>query len=193
LQEHYTDEALLAWLKKDADKAIELLFRQYYSYVVKMVYRVVPQAMVAEDLAQDIFFEMWRRKDQLNVTSIRAYLRRAALNRTLNYLRDRKIKWEDDKELPGLQSEDTPTLQTMETAELEQRIEQAIDQLPERCRLVFVLSRFDELSYQEIADQLGISVKTVENQISKALKYLRIVLQPYLSGGLLFLPPFLWF
>ena len=193
MQEHYTDEALLAWLKKDADKAIELLFRQYYSYVVKMVYRVVPQAMVAEDLAQDIFFEMWRRKDQLNVTSIRAYLRRAALNRTLNYLRDRKIKWEDDKELPGLQSEDTPTLQTMETAELEQRIEQAIDQLPERCRLVFVLSRFDELSYQEIADQLGISVKTVENQISKALKYLRIVLQPYLSGGLLFLPPFLWF
>lgn len=192
MQEHYTDEALLALLKRDADKAIELLFRQYYSYVCKMVYQVVPQATVAEDLAQDIFFEMWRRKDQLNITSIRAYLRRAALNRTLNYLRDRKIKWEDDQTLPDLQSADTPTHQTVENAELEQFIEQAIDQLPEKCRLVFVLSRFDELSHQEIADQLGISVKTVENQIGKALKYLRNALQPYLSAGLLFLLPYLW-
>jgi RNA polymerase sigma-70 factor (ECF subfamily) len=193
LQEHFTDETLLALLKKDADKAIELLFRQYYSYVCKMVYRVVPQANVAEDLAQDIFFEMWRRKDQLNITSIRAYLRRAALNRTLNYIRDRKIKWEDDQMLPDLQNTDTPTQQLVEAAELEQFIEQAIDQLPEKCRLVFVLSRFEELSHREIADQLGISEKTVENQISKAIKYIRLVLQPYLSGGLLFLLPFSWF
>lgn len=193
MQEHFTDETLLALLKKDADKAIELLFRQYYSYVCKMVYRVVPQANVAEDLAQDIFFEMWRRKDQLNITSIRAYLRRAALNRTLNYIRDRKIKWEDDQMLPDLQNTDTPTQQLVEAAELEQFIEQAIDQLPEKCRLVFVLSRFEELSHREIADQLGISEKTVENQISKAIKYIRLVLQPYLSGGLLFLLPFSWF
>ncbi len=193
MQEHYTDEALLALLKKDADKAIEVLFRQYYGYVCKMVYRVVPEATVAEDIAQDIFLEMWRRKERLQVTSIRAYLRRAALNRTLNYLRDRKIKWDDESALPELESADTPTSESVETAELEKIMEAAIDELPERCRLVFVLSRFEELSYQEIADHLGISVKTVENQISKALKYLRVVLKPYLSAILPFLLPLLWF
>ncbi|MFN7116083.1 MAG: RNA polymerase sigma-70 factor [Saprospiraceae bacterium] len=193
MQAEYTDAALLELLKTDADKAIELLFRQYYSYVCKMVYRVIPEAGVAEDLAQDIFFEMWRRKELLNITSIRAYLRRAALNRTLNYLRNRKIKWDDDQSLPELESKDTPTQQTVETAELEKMIEIAIDQLPERCRMVFLLSRFEELSHQEIADQLGISIKTVENQITKALKHLRTVLQPYLSANLLFLLPFLLF
>lgn len=187
----YTDEELLELLKTDADKAIELLFRQYYGYVCKIVYQVVPQANVAEDLAQDIFFEMWRRKGQLNITSIRAYLRRAALNRTLNYLRNRKIKWDDEQALPAMESQDTPTQQTVETAELEKMIEVAIGELPERCRAVFLLSRFEELSHQEIADELNISIKTVENQITKALKYLRKALQPYLSANLLFLLPFL--
>ena len=192
MQSRYTDAELLELLGKDADKAIEVLFRQYYSYVCKMVYQVVPEANVAEDLAQDIFFEIWRRKDQLKVTSIRAYLRRAALNRTLNYLRDRKIKWENDQALPDLQSEEVPTNEPVETAELEKFIKQAITQLPEKCRMVFILSRFEELSYQEIAEKLNISIKTVENQISKALKHLRTVLGPYLSADLLFLLPFLW-
>jgi RNA polymerase sigma-70 factor (ECF subfamily) len=193
LQAQYTDAELLDLLKRDADKAIEVLFRQYYRYVTRMVYRVVADAAVAEDLAQEVFFEMWRRKDQLNLTSIQAYLRRAALNRTLNYLRDRKMKWEDDRVLPDLPSAETPTHQAMETHELEDMIRQSIDRLPEKCRLVFLLSRFEELSYQEIAERLGISVKTVENQIGKALKYLRTALQPYLSADLLFLLPFLWF
>jgi len=192
LQVNYSDAELLVLLKEDPDKAVEILFRQYYSYVCKMVYQVVPDAMVAEDIAQDIFFEMWRKKEQLNInTSLRAYLRRASVNRTLNYLRNRKIKWEDDSELPNLQSEDVSINQTLENAELQQVIEQAIDQLPERCRAVFMLSRFEELSYQEIANQLDISIKTVENQISKALKQLRITLRPYLSDTLLILLLFL--
>ena len=69
----------------------------------------------------------------------------------------------------------------MEHSELEQLVDAAIDSLPEKCRLVFVLSRFEELTYNEIADQLGISPKTVENQISKALRILRNTLQPYLG------------
>lgn len=192
MQANNTDAELLELLREDPDKAIEMLFRQYYSFVCKMVYQVVPDAGVAEDIAQDIFFELWRKKEQININiSLRAYLRRASLNRTLNYLRDRKIKWEDDQALPDLQSEAIPISQVLETTELGQMIDKAIDELPEKCRLVFRLSRYEELSYQEIAQELDISVKTVENQISKALKMLRIALQPYLSGNLLFLILFL--
>ncbi|MBK7872326.1 MAG: RNA polymerase sigma-70 factor [Saprospiraceae bacterium] len=157
-----------------------------------MVYQVVADAVIAEDIGQEVFFEIWRRKDQLVInTSLKAYLRRSAVNRTLNYLRDRKIKWEDDQELPMLEDDTPSTTQLLEAEELQEHIDNAIDQLPEKCRIVFMLSRQEDLSYQEIADHLNISIKTVENQISKALKHLRAVLKPYLSGGLLFLLIFL--
>jgi RNA polymerase sigma-70 factor (ECF subfamily) len=188
LQSNLTDAELLELLNKDADQAIELLFRQYYGYVCKIIWQILPDMGAAEDLAQEVFFELWRRKNRLDVNiSIRAYLRRAALNRTLNYLRDRKIKWEDDQALPQLESRTPEAQQLLEGTELQRVIDEAIAQLPEKCRIVFMLSRYDELSYQEIADQLSISVKTVENQISKALRQLRALLQPYLSSGLLFL------
>ena len=182
MQANHSDQALLDLLKEDADKGIELLFRQYYSYLCKTIYRILPDSNVAEDLAQDVFLEIWRRKDKLNITiSLASYLRRAALNKTLNYLRDRKIKWEDDSQLPLLESPMEGVNQQLEEAELQKVFDAAVDQLPEKCRIVFLLSRVEELSHQEIAAQLGISTKTVENQISKALKHLRSVLVQYLT------------
>lgn len=192
MQANYSDQELLELLRKDADQAIELLFRQYYAYVCKAVYQIVTDAQVAEDIGQDVFFELWRKKGKLKIsTSLKAYLRRAAVNKTLNYLRDRKIKWDDESELPKLAGDLPNANRPMETAELQQQIDDAIDQLPEKCRIVFMLSRQEDLSYQEIADYLNISAKTVENQISKALKHLRSALKPYLSGGLLILIAFL--
>ncbi len=189
---NFSDQELLDLLRRNADKGIEQMFRQYYAYVCKVVYQVVTDTQVAEDIGQEVFFEMWRRKGQLVInTSLKAYLRRSAVNRTLNYLRDRKIKWDDEHELPKLEDETPTSTQSLEAAELQQFIDEAIDQLPDKCRMVFMLSRHEELSYQEIAEHLNISVKTVENQISKALKHLRAVLKPYLSGGLLFLVSFL--
>jgi RNA polymerase sigma-70 factor (ECF subfamily) len=76
-------------------------------------------------------------------------------------------------------------LHALEVEELAQQIDQAIDQLPERCRLVFLLSRYEDLTYREIAEKLDIKEKTVENQIVKALKLLRKYLAPYLSSILL--------
>ena len=175
-------------LAQDSDQAIVLIFRLHYRFICQAVYRVIPDQNLAEDLAQEIFLELWRKRDQLQVnTSLKAYLRRAAVNRSLNYIRDRKISFElDDSQAPiasGL-----PTIgQQLEAEELQRYIDQAIDQLPDRCRVVFVLSRFEQLSYAEIAESLDISVKTVENQISKALKLLRAALGPYLSAALMLL------
>lgn len=181
LQPLQKDKDLLALLKKDPDKGIELIFRQYYGYVCQAVYRILADQSLVEDLSQEVFLELWRKRKKLVIkTSLRAYLRRSAVNRSLNFIRDQKINFDEDSDDLVLTSQFPGSLENLEAKELEALIDKAIDQLPERCRLVFVLSRFHEMSYQQIADELKISVKTVENQISKALKYLRQALGPHL-------------
>jgi len=179
----YSDEEIVALLQSDTELAVELLFRRYYAYVCRNVVRIVEQTTVAEDIAQEVFFEIWRRKDAVHITSVRAYLRRAARNKALNYVRDQKMQFEEEENTSQLQSPAAGMQRQLEAEELQELIDQTIDELPERCRLVFVLSRYEHLTYQEIANQLDISVKTVENQISKALKHLRAQLYPYLKDG----------
>ena len=181
MQQNYTDKELLELLEKDDELAISLIFRAYYSYLCKAAYKIIPDSNLAEDLSQEVFFELWRKKGQLQVnTSLKAYLRRAVVNRALNYIRDQKIKFADENPYP-LPSREANAGQQMEADELQQRIDEAIDRLPARCRIVFVLSRFEDMTYQQIGDALDISVKTVENQISKALRILREALGPFLS------------
>ncbi|MEZ5038651.1 MAG: RNA polymerase sigma-70 factor [Saprospiraceae bacterium] len=181
MQKVYTDQELKHLFDKDAAQAIELLFRLYYGKVCQAVYKIIPKTDLTEDLAQEVFYELWRKKDQIFIqSSYLAYLRRAAINKALNYLRDQKIKLDDFTEVSQLKMSAPLSDEQLNAKELQVVIDQAVDLLPERCRLVFVLSRFEQMSYQEIADQMGISIKTVENQVSKALKLLRIALGPYL-------------
>lgn len=185
MQQQHTDKELLELLEKDSEQALTLIFRNYYGYLCKVIYKLIPDSNLAEDLSQEVFFELWRKRGQLQVNiSLKAYLRRAAVNRALNFIRDRKIRLTDENPYPA-DSGQVHAGQKMEVDELQQHIDAAIDGLPERCRIVFVLSRFEDMSYNEIAGALDISVKTVENQISKALKQLRETLAPFLSLWLL--------
>ncbi len=162
---------------------MEAIFHRHYSMVCKTVYRIVPEPETAEDLAQEVFLELWRRRESLQIsTSPVAYLRRAAVNKALNYLRDHKIARADDTELPLLPDAQPGMQSQLEAVELQRLVDQYIEELPEKCRLVFILSRFESLSHAEIAEQLQISVKTVENQMTKALRFLRQALAPYLSA-----------
>ncbi|MEZ4955839.1 MAG: RNA polymerase sigma-70 factor [Saprospiraceae bacterium] len=168
------DQKLIELLKANDERAISLIFKEHYPFLCQVIIRVVKDPIVAEDLAQDVFHDLWKRRENLEIsTSIKAYLRRAGVNKTLNYIRDKKVKWDDEDKLPMVASTDTTAIQHLEGKELEELINLTIDSLPDRCRLVFTLSRFEDLSYQEIATSLDISVKTVENQMSKALKVLR--------------------
>lgn len=182
MQQEYTDQELQELLARDSEQAIVLIFQRYYSFLCQAVYKIIPDENLVEDLAQEVFLELWRKREKLQVnTSLKAYLRRAGVNRALNYIRDQKIRFDvDDTEIP-LASKAPTAGQLMETEELQAAIDRAVDQLPERCRIVFALSRFEDMSYIEIATQLGISVKTVENQISKALRLLRDALAGYLG------------
>ena len=159
--------------------SVEQLFKLHYAFVCNVINRYVHDRSRAEDIAQEMFAELWSKREQLNIhTSAPAYLRRMAVSRTLNYLRDsKKHNWEDmetsidlETELKGQSPE---IIQKLEEAELKERIDRAIQALPEKCRIVFLLNRQEEMSYAEVANQLNISVKTVENQIGKALKLLR--------------------
>lgn len=182
------DGELVQMLTTEGEAAMELIFRRHYAQVCRAVYRVIPQKETAEDIAQEVFLELWKKRGQLNIaTSLGAYLRRAAVNRALNHIRDQKMKWSDDTELPSMTDSSPGIPEQLETDELQQLVDQYINQLPEKCRLVFVLSRFETLSHAEIAAQLDISPKTVENQITKALRFLRIALGPYIGRIILLL------
>ena len=135
----------------------------------------------AQEIVQDVFINLWQKKDVIDpAKSVKAYLYTSVKNRCLNHIRDNKkfrsyyLDVELELEIPH---EDTDNISESETRD---KISAALDKLPERCRQVFELSRFDEMKYKEIAEKLGISVKTVEVQVSKALKILRNELREFL-------------
>lgn len=193
MSQRYTDIEIKQLFLKDPDQAIELLFRDYFPYICTVIYKFIPNSQVAEDLAQDIFFDLWKRKNRMEFTgSIKAYLRRSAINKSMNFLRDQK----PDAFSESPENEIYTPIQidpSLADHELQQQIDAAIDQLPERCRIIFVLSRFEDLTYKEIGQLLDIAPKTVENQIVKALRLLRQSLGPYLSSILLILLKIYWF
>lgn len=154
------------------------LFPVYFPLLCRVVYRIIPVPETAEDIAQEVFYELWRKRKQITfASSVEGYLKRSAVNKSLNYVRDHKHHLMDTP-LKHLHSNAPSIPQQLAADELQKQIDDEINQLPERCRVIFVLSRFEDMSYQEIADKLGISRKTVENQVSKALRILRDRLGP---------------
>ncbi len=178
----YTDDEVIEMLKLGKEEAMDFLFRKYYSDLCRAAYRILPDASFIEDVVQDVFYELWRRRTSLNITtSLIAYLRRSTVNKTLNFIRDKKLKIFVDEPKEERHSVPPNVSKKMEAEELRLVVDKIVDSLPNRCRIVFILNRFEEMSYKEISDCLGISVKTVEHQISKALKILRNQLKPYLE------------
>ena len=166
---------LLNRLRSNDRDALQLLFRQYYALVCHAIHRYIKDPQLVEDIAQDLFIKLWEKRDRIKVnSSFKAYLHRMAVNESIDYLR--KIKRQEQK---ANQPQAVANLQMPSAedqylhAELQQRITYSINSLPPRCQLIFKLSRYEEMTYQQIADKLEISIKTVENQMGKALKLLR--------------------
>ena len=136
---------------------------------------------VAEELVQDVMLELWRRRETLAPDgSAQAYLFQATRNRVLNHLRHLKIEQRSEPELQHESSATPHADSEVVQTELSDAVWMAVQSLPDRCREVFELSRVHGLKYAEIASQLGISVKTVEAQMGKALRTLRDRLAPWL-------------
>jgi RNA polymerase sigma-70 factor (ECF subfamily) len=169
-------------LRNDDKTVLKELFEAHYKPVCAAVQRIVGERGVTEDLAQQVFIRFWEKRHQIQVdTSPGAYLHRMAVNEALAWLRAKKnqqpVEIDQSTPLPLEMDGEGQLLQ----AELHTQIHRVIDALPPRCRTVFQLSRFEEKSYQEIADEMEISVKTVEHQMGKALRVLREQLKGYLA------------
>ncbi len=182
MQKNISDTELLKELKNNHAPALELLFNKYYRLVCDAVYRILEDPVVTEDIAQEVFYEVWKKRNSLNISSsFKAYLRRAGVNKALNVIRDNKFKYASDDALMTVSGSNVIVQEKLEAEELDKHITSLIDSLPKKRKVIFMLSRFEEMTYKEIAAHLDISVKTVENQMSQALKYLRIHLKEYLQ------------
>ncbi len=177
-----SDDVLIR-LRAGDKLALKVLFDQQYPAVCGAIQRLISDKNTVEDLAQEVFVRFWEKREQIQInTSVHAYLRRMAINEALMYLRKNKnfIEEELSPQIPS-QGTGSSTEEQYLHSELEHGVRAAIDELPPKCRAVFQLSRFEEMTYQEIADQMGISIKTVENQMGKALRILRERLKGYLN------------
>jgi RNA polymerase sigma-70 factor, ECF subfamily len=162
--------------------AFEMYFKSFYQPLCSYAYTFLQDRDEAEEIVQSTFLSVWEKRQTLKVhTSGKSYMYAMVRNACLNVIKHEKIKQRYVGEeialaQPGYES----VAQAVASTELETRIQHAIEKLPEQCRLVFKLSRFEELKYNEIAEQLDISVKTVENHMGKALKIMREQLKDYL-------------
>lgn len=176
------EQQVLDTLKEGSESAFEMVFRTYYRPLCQYAYSFLNDKDEAEEVVQAAFINIWDKREQVEIqTSLKAYLYRIVRNSCLNVIKHEKVKQQHvAHQMVHAQSSHENTSQSVMHSELEEKIADAMKALPEQCRLVFQLSRFEELRYSEIADQLNISVKTVENQIGKALKIMREQLKDYL-------------
>lgn len=192
-----TDLELFMRLRTGESAALDELFRRYYVDLCRVALRFVKNEQEAEDIVQELFVSIWEKRDTQrdDLGAVGAYLRRAARNRSLNFLRDRRRIPVDDGEVPVTIASGELADDSLNQDELRGRIHRAIDALPERCRLVFVMSKIEDMSHKEIAAALDISPKTVENQMTRAYRYLRDglgIIALALSWGVSRIPPEIW-
>ncbi len=166
-----------------ADKRLdefEKLFRAHFKPLCGFAMKYVKDLDDAKEVVHDVFVIVWGKFDDLGAdVNYKSYLYTAVKNRCLNFIRSRSKLVKFDKVVEETLISETHD--ALETSELEREIEMAIDTLPDKCRQVFKLSRFEGLKYAEIAKKMDISVKTVESQMSKALRILKKHLAPFLS------------
>jgi RNA polymerase sigma-70 factor (ECF subfamily) len=182
------NETVARLLAKRDESTFEQVFKTYFKSLHAYAFTILKDEVQAEEMVQQVFFRLWDRSEALSITgSVAAYLYRAVHNESLNYIKHQKVRSDHRLHVAySMKNQADHASKKVLASELEKKIQEALADLPEQCRTVFQMSRFEEMKYKEIADELDISIKTVENQMGKALKLLRAKLVEYLPLFLLF-------
>ncbi len=181
---------LIKELKKGNKNAFEVVFKEYYSPLCVFVKKYCNDDNMAEEIVSRFFYNFYNKRKSLNInSSLRSYMFRSVKNTAINYIRDRaKFQFEDVQGDNKIDFSITESgLDMLISKELQTKINNAVDNLPEQCKVVFVKSRFEGKKYKEIAKELNISVNTVETQMSRALRKLRVELKDYIQVLLILL------
>ena len=175
--------ALFARLARGDEAAFDTIFRTWYAPLVRVASYILHDGGIAEEIVQDVLLEVWRRRETLAFEQEpRRYLMRATRNRALNHVRHEAVAARAAARDVSEDAHAATAPAMVDAKELEVAIAQAVATLPDRCRAVFELSRRHNLSYAQIAEALDIAPKTVENQMGKALRMLRVALASWLPG-----------
>jgi len=183
------DQQLIHEIGKGNQEAFEHLFKRYYAGLCIFARKYVVNQEIAEEIIQDLFVTFWEKRLQLELhTSLKSYLFTSAKNRCINYLKHKKIENQYIDYVKHHENQRQATVfEHFSENKLKSTIEQAIENMPEKRRAIFKMSRFEGKKYREIAESLKISVKTVETQMSHALAFLREQLKDFLPLIILFL------
>ncbi len=162
-------------------KKFEIIFKKYYQQLCAFAYNFMEDLQDAEEIVQDVFVDIWN-NNKINIKiSLKAYLYTSVKNKCLNKKKHILVREEYKEEnKKNLEQSNFNTDQKIEASELERKIRNLIEKLPLKRQKIFILSRYNGLKYKEIAKKMNISVKTVENQMSSALKFLRKELVEYI-------------
>jgi RNA polymerase sigma-70 factor, ECF subfamily len=174
-------------IKTGDERSFEVLFNSYYKLLCNYAFQFVNEAETAEEVTQEFFVKLWEKRLTIEIeTSLNNYLFRSIKNHCLNLLQHNKIKNQYSEKIKDISIQNIDSSQYFFEPELVNKIERAINSMPEKRKEVFRLSREEGLKYKEIADKLHISVKTVEAQMGLALKFLREQLKEFNPNLILF-------
>lgn len=182
------EKVLFEQVKKNNEKAFETLFHRYYGHLCGFASNLIRDDAAAEEIVQDFFVKLWEKRNQLIIeTSVKNYLFRSVKNLCLNFIQHNKTKLRYTNSVLSDAKADQSVEDNFSEIDLAEKIEESILSLPEKRREIFRLSREEGLKYREIAEKLSISIKTVETQMSLAIKTLRDKLKKYNTFFILFL------
>lgn len=173
-------------LKNGSEKTLQRVFSDYYSTLCSIAFQYVKDTQISESIAEDVIFHLWEHREEiLPLSAFKPYLLRMARNKSIDYLRSQHIT--TDLNIPTSQSfiADNDIFESYIGIELQHLVEEKLKNLSPQCQKVFYMSRYENMSYHEIAQQMGISENTVKYHIKTALAYLRKELSPYLLSILL--------
>lgn len=161
-------------LKEGSVDAFDLCFRRFYAPLIAFARSKTNHKDIAEEIVQNVFAELWERRETLPLkTEIKQYLFSVVKNDCYDFVRHQKVEQRYLNYLAKHQEESFEFFDTLVDEDFQKLINEVYNSLPEQCRNIFYMSRLEEMSYKDISEKLGISVKTVENHVGKALKLVR--------------------
>lgn len=168
-------------MKAGDRESFNQVFRRYYSPMVRFCIRYVADSDIASEIVQDLFVKLWSNREKISFnTSFESYMMTSVRNSALTYINKERSHAEANLRIYSEESDNTDPSETLQSNNLEESYRKILKDMPEKRREVFLASRYDGLKYSEIAEKLGISQKTVEAQMSAAIKQLKDGLKAYL-------------